>query len=100
MECLKAKLFTFQNVNDSYPPCKNKLRLESLCAQICSPFMGYIGLYENGQLLVTSNEPAAFAKRRPSGKEIPFLFAVLIKFYKYVYIYIKYMCAFVNSPFN
>ncbi|GBM62558.1 Proline-rich protein 5 [Araneus ventricosus] len=63
---IRHAILILQSVNDSYPPCKNRLRLESLAAQICSPFMGYFGLYENGELVTTSNEPAAFAKRRPS----------------------------------
>ncbi|KAG8185387.1 hypothetical protein JTE90_018610 [Oedothorax gibbosus] len=60
-----------QTVNDSYPPSKNKLRLETLAAQICNPFLGYLGLFENGNLVVSSNEPAAFAKRRPSADAGP-----------------------------
>ncbi|GFQ90200.1 proline-rich protein 5 [Trichonephila clavata] len=63
---IRHAILILQNVNDSYPPCKNRLRLESLAAQICSPFMGYFGIYENGHLVTPSNEPATFAKRRPS----------------------------------
>ncbi|GIY76493.1 proline-rich protein 5 [Caerostris extrusa] len=63
---IKHSILILQSINDSYPPCKNRLRLESLAAQICSPFMGYFGLYEDGALVKSSNEPIAFAKRRPS----------------------------------
>lgn len=63
---IKHMILILQNVNDSYPPNKNKLRMENIAAQVFSIYLGYYGLYENGDLIVTSNEPMLASKRRPS----------------------------------
>lgn len=41
--------------------------METIAAQVCDVYLGYYGLYEYGDLTVTSNEPMLAAKRRPSG---------------------------------
>ncbi|KFM67406.1 Proline-rich protein 5, partial [Stegodyphus mimosarum] len=63
---IRHAILILQCVNDSYPPSKNKLKIEFLAAQICSSYIGYYGLYQNGHLIVTSNEPMIISKRRPS----------------------------------
>lgn len=68
----------FQGVNDSYPPNKNKLRIENIAAQVCSPYLGYNGLYEDGEITVPSNEPMLAAKRRPSGNAFLFFLLLLL----------------------
>ncbi|XP_054709003.1 proline-rich protein 5-like isoform X2 [Uloborus diversus] len=67
---IRRMILLLQNVNDSYPPSKNKIRMESLAARICSPFMGYMGMYQKGYLVVTSSEPMHAARRRPSAVEV------------------------------
>lgn len=78
-------------MNDSYPPNKNKLRAEYLAAQVTSRFLGYLGLYENGELVVVSNEPMLAAKRRPSGNYafLTHLLSLNHGFFIFIYYIIK-----------
>ena len=57
-----------QGVMDTYPPNKNKLRMESVAASVTSPFMGYKGWYEGDpkEPKIRSSEPGLNADRRIS----------------------------------
>ncbi|XP_022246929.1 proline-rich protein 5-like [Limulus polyphemus] len=62
---VKHMLLILYNVNDVFPPNKNKLRLESLLARTIVPFLGFKGLYcGNSMPLIESSEPQLIAKRR------------------------------------
>ncbi|XP_042899959.1 proline-rich protein 5-like [Parasteatoda tepidariorum] len=63
---LQHMILVLYSVTDTYPPSKNRLRLEAVAASLCSTFMGYYGMYKNGELVIPSNEPAAASRRRPS----------------------------------
>lgn len=62
---IKHMLLILQGVNDSCPPNKNKLKLESMLARVVVPFLGFKGLYDGGEEpIVTSMEPIIAAKRK------------------------------------
>ncbi|KAJ6221166.1 hypothetical protein RDWZM_006978 [Blomia tropicalis] len=60
-------ILTVQDVCECFPPSKNKLEMERICALVVSPFLGYRGLFVNGDNtnpIVRSNEPELHAKPR------------------------------------
>ncbi|XP_023212321.1 proline-rich protein 5-like isoform X2 [Centruroides sculpturatus] len=62
---IKHMFLILQGVNDSYPPNKNKLKLESILARIINPFLGFRGLYQGGsEPVIPSMEPAIAARRK------------------------------------
>ncbi|XP_076337802.1 proline-rich protein 5-like isoform X2 [Tachypleus tridentatus] len=64
---IKHMLLILQNVKDQYPPCKNKLKLESLVAKVVTPFLGFTGLYYDGEgPVVLSKEPQLVTRQRLS----------------------------------
>ncbi|XP_022237986.1 proline-rich protein 5-like [Limulus polyphemus] len=64
---VKHMLLILYNVNDTFPPNKNKLRLESLLARVIVPFLGFKGLYYGeSEPVVESSEPELIARRRSS----------------------------------
>lgn len=57
-----------QNVSDSYPPTKTKLKLEVLLARLLDPFLGFQGFYEGKpEPTVKSAEPEVAARRKSAG---------------------------------
>ncbi|XP_013772800.1 proline-rich protein 5-like [Limulus polyphemus] len=64
---VKHMLLILYNVNDTFPPNKNKLRLESLLARAVVPFLGFKGLYCGQPVpLIESSEPQLIERRRSS----------------------------------
>lgn len=56
---IRQMVLVVQSVFECFPPSKNKLEMESLCALVVSPYLGYRGLYVDYQTtpVVKSNEP-------------------------------------------
>ncbi|XP_076324338.1 proline-rich protein 5-like [Tachypleus tridentatus] len=64
---VKHMLLILYNVNDAFPPNKNKLRLEPLLARTVVPFLGFKGLYCGKPIpSIESSEPQLIARRRSS----------------------------------
>lgn len=64
---IKHMFLILQVVNDTYPPNKNKLKLESILARIINPFLGFRGLYHGGsEPVIPSMEPSIASRRKSS----------------------------------
>lgn len=56
-----------QSIFETFPPSRNKLRMEKLAALVVSPYLGYRGLYlnyNNETPAVKSDEPLLIAKMK------------------------------------